>query len=568
MNCRCLLPLAVLGAGILLAAGCRTSPVKGGAESPKTAVSGNTTNQSDRLTERELQRRARAQAHYAAALIHELNEQRALALEEFTKAARTNPDDETLTLEVTRRLLAGKQPDQALELLLVAAARPGASGLVFARLGLVYAQQGQLEKAMEANRTAIKRSPLELAGYQNLYLNCLQANQPETGLRVLDDAAKQTDADGDFLMGVAELYGGYALQFPTQREAINARGLKTLGRIKDFKLRTPQQRLKLGDGFSLFGDSGRAAEVYLDVIRMAEDQPILRHGARLKLADIYLRTNDHPRAIEQLQAIVKEDPTNVQAHYQLGRLAYEEDRWADAVDALRKVLLFNPDFEQAHYDLAAAQISQGNTSDAMATLDRARARFASNFVMEYLQATACTQGKNFAEAVKHFTAAEVIAQTTDTNRLSHAFYFQMGAALERKGDRVEAAKYFEKSLALSPDFDEALNYLGYMWAEHDENLERARELIARALKAEPDNPAYLDSMGWVLFKLNQPKEALDYLLKAVAKSDEPDATIYDHLGDVYAALNDRENAREAWRKSLAVEASEQVQKKLDAIKRD
>jgi len=103
-----------------------------------------------------------------------------------------------------------------------------------------------------------------------------------------------------------------------------------------------------------------------------------------------------------------------------------------------------------------------------------------------------------------------------------------------------------------------------MWAEHGENLERAREMIGRALKAEPKSPAYLDSMGWVLYKLNQPKEALDYILKAVAASEEQDATLYDHLGDIYAELKEMDKARDAWRKSLAVEKNDAVQKKLDA----
>ena len=103
-----------------------------------------------------------------------------------------------------------------------------------------------------------------------------------------------------------------------------------------------------------------------------------------------------------------------------------------------------------------------------------------------------------------------------------------------------------------------------MWAERGENLEPAREMIERALKAEPKSAAYLDSMGWVLYKLNQPKEALDYILKAVAASDDEDATIYDHLGDIYAALKQMDKAHEAWRKSLSVEKSDAVQKKLDA----
>lgn len=566
MNRRSLLPVAVIGMSVLLVTGCRIVSTSRSKDGAKSLAGENVTNQNGRAEERAMERRAMAQAHYAAAIIHELNDEREQALEEFARAARTNPDDETLTLEVTRRLVPNKKSDKALELLLASSTRPDASGAIFARLGLVYAQLGQIDKAIEASRTAIKKSPLDLAGYRNLFLNHLQANQPEAALKVLDEAARRADADGDFLIGVAELYASHALQFPSQREALHAKALKLLGRVKDFKLRTPQQRLKLGDGFNLFGDSERAAEVYLDVLRMATDLPMLRHGVRLKLADIYLRSNDRKRASEQLEAIVREDPSNAQAYYQLGRLAYEEERWAGAIEHLRRVLLFNPDFEQAHYDLAAAQMAQGNTGDALATLDQARARFASNFVIEYLLATAHTREKNYAEAVNRFTAAELIAQATDTNRLNHGFYFQVGAAFERKGDRVQAAKYFEKSLALAPDFGEALNYLGYMWAEHGENLEQARDLIARALKTEPDSEAYLDSMGWVLFKLNQPKEALEYILKAVAASEEPDATIYDHLGDIYAELNEHEKARQAWRKSLAVEENEQVQKKLDALK--
>ena len=553
---------------MLLLAGCHTPPVGRGSHAAKAPPGANVLPLNGRAAERDLRMRAEAQAHYAAAIIHELNEERELALEEFFRAAQANPDDETLTLEVTRRLLPNKQSDKALELLLASSARPDASGAIFARLGLAYAQLGQIEKAIEANRTAIKRSPLDLAGYQNLFLNYIQSNKPESALKVLDDAARQADADGDFLMGVAELYASYALQFPSQREAVHAKGTKVLGRVREYKLRTPQQRLKLGDGFNLFGDSERAAEVYLDVLKVSADLPVLQHAVRGKLADIYLRSNDRPRAIEQLNAIVREDPASVQAHYQLGRIAYEENRWADAIEHLKRALLFNPDFQQAYYDLAAAQIAQGNTGDALATLERARTRFSSNFVIEYLLATAHMREKNYAEAVNRFTAAEVIAQATETNRLNYSFYFQVGAALERKGDRVQAAKYFEKCLELSPNFDEAQNYLGYMWAEHGENLEKAHELISKALTAEPENAAYLDSMGWVLFKLNRPKEALEYLLKAVTASEEPDATVFDHLGDTYAVLKKLDKAREAWRKSLAVEPSEQVQKKLNAGKLD
>lgn len=176
---------------------------------------------------------------------------------------------------------------------------------------------------------------------------------------------------------------------------------------------------------------------------------------------------------------------------------------------------------------------------------------------------AYSRQKEYSEALKHFTEAEIIAKASETNRLDQNFYFQVGATYERQGDLKQAEKYFEKCLELAPDFTEAQNYLGYMWAEHGSRLEQAKELIEKAVAAEPKNAAYLDSMSWVLFKLNQPKDALTYALKAVQLSEEPDATVFDHLGDIYAALNQLDKAREAWEKSLSLEANAEVRKKLD-----
>ena len=172
--------------------------------------------------------------------------------------------------------------------------------------------------------------------------------------------------------------------------------------------------------------------------------------------------------------------------------------------------------------------------------------------------------KAYPEAIQHFISAEVIAKATDPSRLNESFYFQIGAAYERKGDYDQAEKYFRKCLQLAPDSSETMNYLGYMWAEHGMKLDEARDLIEKAVKAEPKNAAYLDSLGWVLYKLNHPKAGLDYIRKAIELSGEPDPTVFEHLGDIYSALNEADKAREAWRKSLSLEANDEVRKKLDA----
>jgi len=563
---RCLyLWIATLVLSEVLLTGCRTAPATKstpGTKSVEKAGARQTAGDRTLMTEAE------AHAHYAAGVIHELNNETDAALQEFHRAALKDPGNDVLILDVSGRFLQNKQPEKALELLQSAVKRPNVSGAICARLGFVYARLGRNEEAMAANRMAVKKAPGLLAGYHNLFFNYLQTKELAKALNTLDEAAKQPSADAGFFIGLADLYANYAQQFPSQRETVNAKTLAVLERADKLKPATPQLRLNLADGFYGAGNTDKAAVHYLSVLDQLTDLPQAREVVRARLANIYLHDRDRKRAVEQLEAILRDDPSNAQAYYFLASIAYDEHRWADVADYLGKTLLFSPDFEQAYYDLASAQISLGKGGEALATLGAARKKFPQNFVLEYLSGMAQGRQKNYAEAIERFTAAEVIAQATDTNRLTQGFYFEVGAAFERSGDRAQAEIYFEKCLKLQPDFAEALNYLGYMWAERGEKLDRARELIEKALNLQPANPAYLDSMGWVLFKQNQPKEALDYVLKAVELNKEPDATLYDHLGDIYAALNEMDKAREAWRKSLAVEKNDAVQKKLEAPKRE
>jgi len=119
---------------------------------------------------------------------------------------------------------------------------------------------------------------------------------------------------------------------------------------------------------------------------------------------------------------------------------------------------------------------------------------------------------------------------------------------------------------MSPDFAEALNYLGYMWAEKGTNLAQAQVMIESALKQEPDNTAYLDSLGWVFYQQGKYREALKNIQRAIDLDKEPDATLYDHLGDVQAALKEFDKARASWRKAQSLEPKPEVQRKLDKLK--
>ncbi len=656
----------VLAAACL--AGCRTAATRspGSANAPAS-------DSTNRFAHDPLLRKAQAHAHYAAGVIAELNEQPAAALEEFYLAALADPRNARLALQAAERCLRAGQPERAVDILRTATRHAKAPAELYALLGVAYAQLKRFDEAAAANRKAIARAPELLSGYRNQFFLFLETKKPAEALRVLDRAASRRQAGALFLIGIAELYATYAQRYPTQREAVNARAAAALERAETLLPTNTLVRLQLADAFYKIGKPERAAPHYLAIVDRLSELPQARELVRDRLVRIYLREGDRRRAAEQLQAIVREDPSNAQAYYLLASLAAAERRWEEMADYLRKTLLFRPEFEAAYYDLASAQLALGRAEEALATLETAAKKFPQNFALEFRLGLACRQLKRNADALRHFRSAELIALTTNTNLLNPGFYIQYGAALAFSGDRAQADAYFQKairlqpdapevwtdvaatwlelnqtesalavleeadrkfppsfvraylrgtaqrqrknyaaalqhfleaerlareretnylthlfyfelgavaersgdyrraeqflieSLRLKPDFPEAQNYLGYMWAERGENLQRARELIEQALRADPQNPAYLDSLGWVLFRLNEPHRALGYIQEAIRLSPEPDATLYDHLGDIYAALGQIQAAREAWTRSLSIEQNPAVQQKLDAL---
>ena len=512
-------------------------------------------------------KRAEALARFATGLSYEFREEPDKALPEFILAALADPSNELLVTEVSRRLIERKENSQAIEILTKATAWPTASGTLFSLLGVAYVQAGKDELAIAANRIAILKLPQSTPAYQNLTHLYLKTGKVAEALQMLETAAKQPDLDVPFLLDLAELMSIYIRAQTAESDKVKPRVTALLERAALLKPTNLVQRQRLAEGFALAGQTARGAEVYLSLLEEYKDQPAVRDLLRGKLTDVYLRSGtpqDKKLAAELLEKLKRDHPTNPQAYLFLSGLAYEAKDYQRAADNLEMALKLNPKIEQAYYDLAGLQIGLEKPEQALKTLELARGQFPRNFTQEFTAALAYSSLKQYTKSLAHYTAAEVLGLAGETNRLSHVFYFQFAATHERNKDFEQAEKYFDKTLQLSPDFAEALNYCGYMFAEQGIKLDKARVMIERAVKAEPDNAAFLDSMGWVLYKLKQPQEALPYMLKAMEHSEKADATLNDHLGDIYAALKKFEQARSAWEKSLAIEPNEAIKKKLDA----
>lgn len=552
-----------MAVGVLALSGCRSA-------GPGTAGCHGERNREKRTPEEaaywspeQMEERARRHAHFAAGVLTELQNEQAASLDHFVAAAEADPLNETLMLHVAGRLLRAQAPGRAEALLAKAARNPEAPASYLAWQALALQQQGKIDAAIQANRDALRRDPTLLMAWQHLVAIYSERQQADELFALLAEAASQTSQDPNYLVTIADLHLAAAHLHPTRLDSAKPRCRELLDRAAAQPLNDPVLAHRLAGAYRQIGELQKAEDTYLKILERNPSAPLVREN----LVDIYLTTSNREAAARQLRSMIEADPTNERATYLLGALAFQENRLEEAEDFLERALVLQPLFEPAYYDLAGVKLSRDKPEEALALLDRARGRFPRSFLLEFYSGLAHARGKRYAQAVRHYTEAEALAATGERSRLNHVFYFQYGAACERKGDFAEAEQHLRKAIELSPTFSEALNYLGYMWADRGENLDEARALIERALAIEPDHSAYLDSMAWVLFKQGKAAEALEWMLKAIQhveqEEEEEDATLYDHLGDVYQALGEPAKAREAWEKSLSIESNEAVRKKLE-----
>jgi len=160
----------------------------------------------------------------------------------------------------------------------------------------------------------------------------------------------------------------------------------------------------------------------------------------------------------------------------------------------------------------------------------------------------------------------VLERALELDPDSTSLLFWLAAAHERSGKPRQAEDLLQQLLAIDPTFAPALNYLGYMWADAGENLERALLLVQQAVDIEPDNGAFIDSLGWAHFQLGQYEEARGFLERAATLVGD-DPVVYEHLGDLYVALGRLEQAREVYQRALDLEADNAavVRGKLDRL---
>jgi len=311
----------------------------------------------------------------------------------------------------------------------------------------------------------------------------------------------------------------------------------------------------LGELYELSGQGDSTVILYKQGLEVDPTNPLL-----LKLLVSYYLTQDNfGEALPYSSRLVNLAENNFPEKRQLGYIYYRLDSLEVADSLFTKLIDEGDVFGLNHFYLGLISTRLGN-------IEKARDEFE---ILTQIEDSLYIGWLNLGLAYRNLDQPEKEIETykkglnslKNENGVEELLY-SLGSAYERQDQIDEAIDNFKLLLDHYPENAQAMNYLGYMLADRNRDLEYAKKLITKAIELVPENAAFLDSYGWVSYRQGKLKEALDYLKRAVKLDNDP--IIFDHLGDAYKAKGKMKQAREWWQKALDLDPeNEIIREKLD-----
>ena len=502
---------------------------------------------------------AEGTARYLEALFEEETEGPDRALEAKRKVLALDPAFTGLAMEVARQYLRTGETSEAISVLKDAAkASQQKCDPLVALAGIYLRQLQKPDLAEKYGNQALSADPDDSAPYQilfDIYQSTAQAQKIEA---LFARAARRNPPSADFWLDLVDL----RLRDVDGRGKDFSKVTDLLDRAQKFAGDNPETLVRVGNGFVLCNSFDRAIPLYQLALTLSPKM----EGLRDKLALLLIQAGNTAEAIKLIEEMVKEDPLNFRAYDQLAELYLRANEQSKALSSLKQALLIAPPDPRRYSNLIQLSLRSRDVGSAIILAEEAEKTFPDLLEFSFFKALALSEARQHEEAIKTFERILVQAGNSRPEILNGDFYFSYGVSAEQAGRFTKAAEALKKSIEVDPEnAARACNYLGFMWADQNENLDEAESLIRQAVDMEPDNGAYLDSLGWVHFKKGLPEQALKELLHASELLKEDDPAIFDHIGDACEKLGRTAEAFVYWQKALQLDADNKtIAAKLDA----
>ncbi len=419
---------------------------------------------------------------------------------------------------------------------------------LFLRLGFLYSEQNQLQEAEKIFQQALKINPESL--FAHLYFARLLAQKGD--YREAEQWYEKTLA----INWSAELAYEFALFYEKQNDFYKMKSLyHTILKKDPGDIRAG---LALVHTLLLQDKEDEALQVLSELRGYSED-PV---QIDIITARLYLRA----KKLDQAAAILKPmalEQNDSEATYMLAVIYYKQDKSSMAMELLTTLKKGSNKFEESLYLQVRILMEDGLDSQAIHILKNAiEDEDIATPGLYTLLASLYMEREQFQECAALLSKA--LLKHPDNAQI----YFEYGLLHEETGSRQQAIIAMENVLKVNPDHAEALNYLGYTWADNNTNLVQALEYIKRSMLLKPNNGYIQDSLGWVYFRMGKLDLARKEILKALELEPE-DPNIHEHLGDIYKAQGFPDKAEKSYRRALELyqDSSDETRllKKINAV---
>jgi len=402
--------------------------------------------------------------------------------------------------------------DEARRILSEASSLPEADFYVYYELGLLEAEAGATDSALEALGKALEIDPD--------FVNARIARA-----RLLTGAGRASEAETE--------YREILRVEPSNREAVEqladilfterhyAEGAALLAPLHDNASLDDRGELIYGRFLYKAGMNDQALSVFGGLLKKKGDNPaLLRVVSEMEIERGHFRT-----AYGYLKKLIDIEPKRFENYIGLLLMFHRVAQGPSGPDEA----LVIPEAEKRAYLARAVEHAGADSAE-------------DNFLLgSILRKAGATE-----EAERFLLRAEQLDPKNESVALELATLYGHAGRFDDALNRV-VPLYKE-----DPEDPSLANLYGYLLAEKGDQLDLAETLLGKALGLEPENGYYLDSLGWIRYKKGRYREALASFLKAVDRAGD-DAVIWEHLGDTFLRLNEPAKALEAYEKSLAID---------------
>lgn len=405
------------------------------------------------------------------------------ALPVFARLAAEYPDDPLIQYSLGLAYQFKREYDKAekvfTDLIRLSPDNPN----VYLNLASVYEQQGNLVEAANSLRKVIEMSPQgrsaqqakERLGIIEGRLLMREGNLQEA-LEILNDVIVTSPANPVAIFAVAEVYqmmGRLGDSEENFKKVIEISPGHLEARLRLSGIYVETNRLKEGiDELQTIINTGKGTP-------QAERANTVLEGLKATREELMDESQRVQLATEKYQELIKANPDNLEAHFNLGRIYYQQGKLQEARVELEEVVRINPDDKRGQVPLAALY-------DELGMFDVAIEKYSAIIALE-----------------KDKENADRYAELLEMARAKKAYV---------DGDIGVARTMFEEILSRKPDNALAHFYMGLIHAS-EENMAKAVDAYEEVVRLIPGHVGARLNMAMNLERLHREEDAISQYRK-------------------------------------------------------